>query len=629
MDILLIDRHPTSDFICCGDRPVWPVRASGEMETLGRVAAVFGATLNVVRGEVRGLARGQQRVVGIGEPTRMAVELYGHLTQRVPVVIAGENALSRLARVAVVIALYRDLTATLLHRMNEMAEDEMPGLILADTLDQLHLQVLAKSASASLCGPIHRRRVDLYPMVPLSVRQEKGRVRLGWRSSARSMRSALEKPCGVLTLDTHSDGVDAFLGANLTFCPLDRKSREVTADRQPYCVATGVCYRQHLPIQEAWRARRLVSPGVVSARVLVLNVCRGLLLPKGGIDPKWGLATRLLEANSVGAILLSWEMTLPQQISDSVLSDDLAAGMPVGRAARGAMVSPRAARFSDRICLLGDPRTRAAPPAGSISAPLASRTRRVLRSGPQPGDGRAHSRFLRKCLKIGCEIDISGRSRLARAALAELNRYELHGRKGHALEGASDTAGPRFRCALLRYLVRRGELFEDWAGLAQIEGATRRGRCAHCGQPLRTYGICFGRRRFPGRILETCPHCEITKDAPRRSGLALSVDDGRTIRLHGTLPRNGWSAGLLLSSWREDRVYLWPPRLDGAPVAEFQPPGGLPARHVYVVVFFVWKTEVTMLRVSTYGQGDVETYLKTESESALTEVPNPAAKGGE
>ena len=59
MDILLIDRHPTSDFICCGDRPVWPVRASGEMETLGRVAAVFGATLNVVRGEVRGLARGQ------------------------------------------------------------------------------------------------------------------------------------------------------------------------------------------------------------------------------------------------------------------------------------------------------------------------------------------------------------------------------------------------------------------------------------------------------------------------------------------------------------------------------------------------------------------------------------------
>lgn len=597
MRTLLVDPEPSSDLLEHASEPVWPVRTPEELACLRRLAKLFGARVRFVRGGPRlGQCSSRERVVGLGEETTSATQLYAHLTRRAPAIVEDPDAVLE-ERPEVVVLTYERLTSRLLNGLSRRAHGPLPGLIVGRYAGWLRAQVLAKAAAASLCGPVVRRRIDIYPL--LSPSYPPRRHTLDWGTRPRDVRAALRRGCGVLTLDTHSDGVDAFLGSRLTLCPLDRDRTRGVISRGPYCLSTGVCHRQNLPIADAWRTRRLISPSDIRARILVLNACRSLLLPTGDMDPAWGLAMRLIEANSVGAVLLTWEMTLPAEPESSVASA-LMTGAPVGHAAMRALSEPRAMALGERVCLLGDPRTRAAPQAARVTP--GSRPRDTLRRTGKVTSPDRPLAFLRACLEVGRTSGNTSRQALANSALSAIARY----RAAPGAPTARDLRG-----AILEYVMRRGELFEDWLTFARIERGVRRGSCAHCGEGVRTYVATFPRRPYRERRLDTCPHCEIVRDSPRGIALSLSAHDGRTLRLHGTLPRRRWTAGVLLSSWRQDRLWRWPSAPDGTPQREFQPPGGLPARHVYAALTLVWHTSVVMLRVSTHGSGSVEKYLET------------------
>jgi hypothetical protein len=107
------------------------------------------------------------------------------------------------------------------------------------------------------------------------------------------------------------------------------------------------------------RSGVVISPDGFSARVLVLDVCRGLLPADGPLDPAWGFLYRMLHSPLIGAILTPWEITISDFTLTDVLSSALDRGVPAGRALAALLRSTAARRHGYRMCLLGDPRVRA------------------------------------------------------------------------------------------------------------------------------------------------------------------------------------------------------------------------------------------------------------------------------
>jgi hypothetical protein len=319
-----------------------------------------------------------------------------------------------------------------------------------------------------------------------------------------------------------------------------------------------------------------------------------------------------LEAPTIGGITLTWEMVLGEREPGCLLSDLLAAGLPVGEAVATALSDPQARLFEDRTCVLGDPRTRAVPtrrrePSRRRSTPSSrpSSTRR-------PADDR-RLQFLEASLRAALDLPKPPFDRLARRALAAARRYGRAHRAEISLEGSDSAPGPQLRQTMLHYLLRRIDFVEDWLQFGRFVAATRPGQCPHCGHDVKRFMAVFPRRGYVERALDTCVNCAVIREAQSDVDLAVSVEDGQTIRLHGRLPRARWTAAVLVSSRRQDRIYSWPARPDGSAAERFEPPCGLPERGVYVLVYVVCELSVTMLRCYAFGSGTVDAFLAAPS----------------
>src|SRR5262249_7404143 len=128
----------------------------------------------------------------------------------------------------------------------------------------------------------------------------------------------------------------------------------------PVCCVTGFCHRSDIPVAQAILDRRLLSVNVISARVVLWNVCNGIIPSSGKlgqvIDCNWGLIPRMLESPRIGSILTTWYHTLWTQLPIETLSLSIASGTPVGAALGSFHRSPASRMSGIRFCLLGDPR---------------------------------------------------------------------------------------------------------------------------------------------------------------------------------------------------------------------------------------------------------------------------------
>ena len=191
---------------------------------------------------------------------------------------------------------------------------------------------------------------------------------IGGRADDTVVLAGLDRGAGVLSVSTHSDGIDAFITRLLTLCPFDHIPQSADSNRSPVCCVTGFCHRSEIPIAQAMVDRRLLSVSAMSARVLVWNVCNGIIPSSGNLgkvlDINWGLIPRMLDSARIGSILTTWYHTLWTQLPIETLSAAIASGIPVGVALGDFHRSPASRMSGIRLCLLGDPRT-ALPPASS------------------------------------------------------------------------------------------------------------------------------------------------------------------------------------------------------------------------------------------------------------------------
>jgi len=570
-NVLLVSEQPTEDdfLLAANGEPVWPVRSQADYEMLQGVAGVCGAKLERVRGHIERATGGAEEVLAFEEELFPLAELYAHLTGRSVRLSKSSDTLREDLPPSVVVTEPGRLTSEFLDSLYSCRDLPAPGIICASNAAALRQQVLARSAAGALCGPTHTHRVDLYPLISMSESGVADWKILGKEASIIAIREALGLGAGVLTILTHSDGVDVYLSSNLHLCAMLRPLPNAVPNLGPTCQATGICHRQSKPLVEALQSEGVISTDAICTKVMVLNTCSGLLPPDGVVDPLWGLGYQLLENPQIGAIVTRWKISFTSHAEINVLTDAIAAGLPIGEAVARFHRSLPPDSVAGRLCLLGDPRVRLSVKTDVECLTSNGRVPGSLQADPPEARPPAAIElnhlsklsFLRACIRQAISGENAEPPEAALQALKAIDGYEAATWQGLPLEGAAGLPGPLMRQAFLRYFFAHCKLLNDWTHFAQMSESSASGKpCFVCHKRTATFeGRFHGVQGVVPRRVTTCPRCGIIEDVPANWDISLAIHAStRTIHLSGKLHGHTCIARAVSCFGRSCRRFDWP-----------------------------------------------------------------------
>jgi hypothetical protein len=563
---------------------------------LERLTTVFGAALERVTA-TRGVAPplSTEDVVALGPDAESAALLHAHLTRRRFRTALNLDALTKEERPSVVVMTPKYLSAELLEWLYNHSNHSAPGIICGVSGSRLRRQVLVRAAAATLCGPLDIVQSDIFPTLSIAaIRGPKSEV-LGAQASVSERREALGRGAGVLTIMTHSDGVDAFLGTDLTLCGMDQMVNDTSLPDAPRCRLTAFCHRHEIPVSRAVNSAAVLPPEQIAARVFVWDVCFGVMPTGSAVDARWGIGVRLLDSAGIGAILTTWQIVLSSPEHASRLSHAIASGVPVGIAVARFNASRASRERHHRMCLLGDPRVRL--PAAPVQQRAPTRPNRFRHPATADTEQLRQVALLRLCMADAkLRASHSPRASFASRALEAIEAFEGAASKGVPIAALDPQLGNDMRAAVLDYALSRGKLLESWMPFMRSFRATAPHRCPVCDRLADTLQAVM---RPPGvyvRRLVICAICGVLEDAPTTSDIRMELA-GLRLRLHGVLPRERWAAGIVIaSSYPADSVQLmWSAMSDGtlAPSAEL--PQRWPLGPLRISTVIVWDTTFAVI----------------------------------
>lgn len=599
--MLLLDLNPASDFLVdeCDGRPVWPIRTLAEQEALAATADLFGAEVRYTRGKPGSPHRTSgEVVVGLGDEVADAGRLYAHLTGRTFRHAPDAGEIYRPAPPAILVTSYDQLDSQMLTSLYWPDRATVPGIICGSEPAQLRRQVLCRAAAASLTMTAERpsRTINLLDAGLDAADPDlvDGRPETEGRPGPRLEPG---KPFDVLTVFTHSDGVDAYLGPALTLCSMLAESEGADEKRSPCCKVSGFCHRHSKPLDDALTSGHLLAPHAITARVFAFLVCNGALVAGAPVDSRWGLAPQMLDNPRIGCLVTTWDLNFSDTADIDVLLHALDTSGTIGQAVAQYNKSPVARRSGSRLCLFGDPRLPSRTGAGStrvrrtssdtavpddIGELAFSRARlevAVARLAAGSGDGPVGERQRRQILS-------------AQRALESLLEYERRYWTGNSQDGSLQRMEESLRTELIADLHRRRTLpVDDWFALSRRDAIEwRLSRCPACGLDAKSTRV---RLRVPGvspRRLLACARCGIVEDMAAGLPLRLRIDRLQGIvHLEGNLPRTRWSGALQIHSQFDSscRISPWPSLPDGSAAPGMQTPLPWPAGPLRVSVIVV------------------------------------------
>ena len=520
-------------------------------------------------------------------------------TRRVRVVERISDILPQ-PNLAVIVASLNTLSSTHLHHIYEGARIA-PGLICATYGHSVRSQILVRSAAARL------RAIDAGEPWIISVPNLRvgSEDILGWRimgsqSEAQETTKAMSGGQGVLAISTHSDGIDAFLGPSLTLCPFKRAGISFDGANSPSCKTTGFCHRLKMPLADAIMSEQTISPDILSARVLIMDACYGLLLANSPVSPTYGLSSRFMHSATLGAIITTWELALLDVRKLQPILLDLGRGLSIGRAVGNFNRSSYARTWAHRFCILGDPDVRIT----QNNAPLIRHfTARVAEHVSNEAlTDLTELRFCRAYLDSALNgLSAAGQDSLpeeratqkaesVKRAIDALRKYELsilHRNTEHNVK----ILRQRLHIELIEDIFIRGSILHDWAGFVR----SRRVRwmyssCWNCGEITKLTVARLTISRVAARRIVLCPCCGVIEDAPAHSTIRFSINNEcNEVSLVGDLPQRLWKAALMIRyrirEW--DTKWPWPADETGYPRKAFRIPEELhngPATVLFVIV---------------------------------------------
>jgi hypothetical protein len=629
MNSLLISDHKGQGLLRNeAGEPVWPISSDQQEKQLRLLAELFCCQVQRVTAiEKTSELVGPEEVCCLGEECRPAARLYAHLTGRRLRLVSTEAEIFDGPLPAVMVMRRSDVSYSLLQYLSASQGKTATGIICADTPEELWLRALLCSAATTLSSQPRIIRLDLCPLLPLEKETGPTWQIMGANAKVTELRSALKAGVGIVSLFTHSDGLDASLGPDLTLCPMNQRPITADVEKTPRCQVTGTCYRWDKPVAEVLESGELLPPEDISARILIWNSCQGFMLQEGRDDSAWGIAPRFLRSPTIGAVIFTSGIILLDKLKMNPLSEYLEQGISVGEALARFLNLPTSRRFGYEMCLFGDPRVRAclAPTPKRFEAatieevktevpvPVASISQKH-EAADNYSDELAETGLLRACLiKNIRQGQQNSSAAVALRALNALGVYEYATWEGALSKGADEMRnllGAEMRQAFLEYLFERRALHEDWGDFCDWKRVIQLERqCTECGLPLKAFVAEFRIFGVSDRWVLACPSCQIVGDVPCDSDLTLAVEGGGRLHLEGNLPERNWTGGVLINSWGVEAATEWPANQDGSPVRIFEPPCTLPPRHVDVTVFMLWNGTVVRLIARTRGAGKLAAFL--------------------
>lgn len=585
-------------------RPVWPVTNYADAAVLAGVASMFGSSLRFVPSEAIGGSIGcigDDVVVSLDQAVTRQAELYAHLTRRTHLCACVEE-LPDIDRVAVVVAPARELTSRLYEALFEISvcSGRAVGILSGSSEDALWSQVVVRSAASAFPSPPPLGDVDLFPTMPFDIMKGITRVIAGGRCSDDDLREILGTPASMMTLSSHADGVDLFLGAGRVLCPFaDGLRLPTSVEQSPRCEVTGYCHRLEQPRDRALASGALFEPSAIRAQQLVINSCLAFLPADGVVSPEWGLGLAFADSPGIGAVIGSWETTFsaPSIVPNIVtlLHSDERVGVSVANLNRRAVSDARL----PRLCLFGDPETRCArlgPPDAlrAMTEDWDSESSQAIEKLDSPPTETGRLVGLQSILDTAAEFGKPSDSLEAARLTIRVLRQELNGVRTKLTEDERR----RVNEATLNYAIERGRLSEGWTSLVgHVEFAEER-KCGFCDTRVRPIRAHLGEPTLRPRLLVTCPRCGVVADIPEGTSISLRMSGPSKLTLVDPphLPDDWIGALLVASSLSSDDISLpWPRSSHGQPSRQFVIPAPLPPGPLRLSVFLIWSAEFAVM----------------------------------
>ena len=566
-EILPVTYQPVSLSERSATQIVWPIDTEAEATGLRRLASILGC---YVEPEAKAVSvpRRQGLVVALDLSFRQLAKLYAALTGRTTALCVSAQRLAQLENVAVVLATPEHVTSKLLAELYQTAPKAMvPGLLIASSVRAMRRQVLTRSAALYFGGRCQHGVVWFRPAMEQN-EHKLGKLHVvGGAVAPMRRRDLLTEGTELLMVETHSDGIDAFLGPGLTLCPMLQDGAGGDLGRAPVCCSTGRCFRHNVPIIELASRGLTVAPKALSARVLVMATCSAVLPEGKALNSRWGYALQLADNPAIGALLATWHFIRANSNSYRLLLHEISCGAPLGAAIASFHASRRAQVENLAFCLLGDPDLRLS--STHVNQKTSNRSLREVASrrldddrfqllsappivGVSERDEPAHKPpFLALYLRhAGKTCTAEAKEAWHKAVAAVFTYYATH-------RADRWKALVQMQEAVLAYIRARGAMiFHDWIGIGDTTRCAYRVSCPVCRTPAHADVVSFVAFGFEPRRLTTCPCCGIVEDAPLSNDLVLRRHGSRSFELLGTHPDRLWRGDLHLASKDRSLVAL-------------------------------------------------------------------------
>ncbi|MFD9332948.1 hypothetical protein ACFWBF_00775 [Streptomyces sp. NPDC060028] len=587
--------------------PVWPL-GPGDRAMLEEVGEAFGfRPVDTALAQTSSCATSTPNglVVALGAAAASHTRLFAHLTGRSWVLVEDVEELPPPDRFDVLVTLESCLSSGLLDALYAPHLSRAPGILHAASAEQLRRLVLARAAAAVMGGDAGCRRVDVVPIVDLEPQQSADAIALGSAATRVELEASLTAGATILTVFTHSDGLDGDFGSEAILCPVDETWHAETAARVPTCRVTRYCYRTERSLDSLVNAGATVHPDAIESRVMVFNTCVGVTPVDSNVDAAFGLGIRLMQSPRLGALVTTWRPTIGSYRATDLLVRLLFEGVELGEAVARHNTLHAELGTGLRLCLLGDPALRAVPPGGSAAPPSP-----LPRTRSTAAPSRPSARPVGETALISASLSAADSPRVG--STPSLNHFADRVAEARAATDAyacspdAPDAGDAMRAAVVDVIAQRGRFCDLWLRFASdCRMLALNPRCGSCSNSTVVYEVTLAVPGVSPRVLEICPRCGFTRDHPRGATVALHVSPHGVVRLLDAHLASEW-AGAVTVQYRAPfptRTQRWPVDRDGAPVREFALSEPLRPVPVVVSATFMTGSQLLMAGQALVGAG--------------------------
>lgn len=344
----------------------------------------------------------ETRVFGVGRSSWEAAEYYALETDGRLSLVERALALTDIDETSLIITDYAQL-ADVLDRTGPNSASI--GVITGSNQQELMRRARFLVARHGLLRT-HISRIDILPEVPVGRLVLNARVIVGAHATEEELNTCLGADTDILTILSHSDGIDVDLGRSV-LCSV--KGRTLSRSVQPpTCLMRSYCHRVFQPVNAALSSGRLIETSRLRARVVILMTCFATPMFKAPIDVEWSLLAAIMEGSGVEAVIAAQGSIFPRVQDMELLLELLQAGCSTGEALR---------RFEEtseqtgipKLRLFGHPDLRLTEPRNPSSLSVRRKAEGMASSG---GAGDFFRYLLRGCSRR----DDGGRVELIRNA---------------------------------------------------------------------------------------------------------------------------------------------------------------------------------------------------------------------